>query len=79
MRNTTIHQSAGILVPTVEEVPRISDAERESLRNSLEAARADIASGNYDVLDRKTLRAEFVQVFDGDDTEENHGLPTTRR
>jgi hypothetical protein len=53
----------GLLVPVVEEVPRISDAERQALRSSLDKARADIASGDYDVLTPAGLREEFEDVF----------------
>jgi hypothetical protein len=45
----TLKARPRILVPTVEEVPRISDAERRALQASLEQARVDIAAGNYDV------------------------------
>jgi hypothetical protein len=54
-----------ILVPTVEEVPLISDTEREALRASLEKARAEIAAGNYDVVTPATLRHEFDGIFGG--------------
>ena len=53
-----------ILVPTVEEVPRISDAERNALRSSLEKARADIATGKYDVVTPATLKHEFYDEKD---------------
>jgi hypothetical protein len=53
----------GILVPVVEEVPRISDTERKALRASLEKARGDIAAGNYDVLTPELLRSEFDDIF----------------
>jgi hypothetical protein len=53
----------GVLIPVVEEVPLISDREREALRNSLDKARADIAAGNYDVVTSTTLRREFESVF----------------
>jgi hypothetical protein len=53
----------GILIPVVEEVPRISDAERKALRASLEKARGDIAAGNYDVLTPAVLRDEFESTF----------------
>jgi len=53
----------GILVPTIEEVPRISDAERDALRTSLEKARADIAAGRYDVLTADSMRREFAEIF----------------
>jgi hypothetical protein len=56
---------SSILVPVVEEVPRISNTEREALRSSLEKARADIAAGDYEVLTPSTLRAEFESVFGG--------------
>jgi hypothetical protein len=52
----------GILVPVVEEVPRISNTERKALRASLEKARADIAAGNYDVLTPAALREEFEGI-----------------
>jgi hypothetical protein len=52
-----------ILVPVVEEVPRISDAERQALRSSLDKGRADIAAGDYDVLTPSLLREEFDAVF----------------
>jgi hypothetical protein len=54
------------LIPIVDEVPRIQDAERAALRASLEKAGADIASGNFDVLTPQLLRSEFDAVyFDG--------------
>jgi hypothetical protein len=56
----------GLLVPVVEEVPRISGAERRTLRTSLEKARADIAAGDYDVLTPGVLREEFEAVFGRD-------------
>lgn len=64
---STTKISDTILVPTVEEVPRISDAERAELLASLEAARADIAAGNYDVLGPDTLRREFEAILDNED------------
>ena len=54
-----------ILVPTVEEMPHISDAERRALRASLEQARADIAAGDYDVVTPASLRREFNRLFGG--------------
>jgi len=56
-----------ILVPVVEEVPRISEAERKTLRASLDRARADIAAGNYDVVTAASLRDEFEAVFGAED------------
>jgi len=53
----------GLLVPVVEEVPRISDSERDALRKTLDKARADIAASNYDVVTPATLREEFETVF----------------
>src|SRR6202051_5244927 len=53
----------GLLVPVVEEGPRISSAERQALRTSLEKARADIAAGDYDVLTPGVLQKEFEAVF----------------
>ena len=52
-----------MLIPVVEEVPRISDVERKDLIDSLEQARADIANGNYQILTSSTLQAEFEGVF----------------
>jgi len=65
----TLKTRPGILVPTVEEVTRLSDVERERLRKSLEKARADIAAGDYDVLTPRTLRREFEDIFRGGKTE----------
>jgi hypothetical protein len=53
----------GILVPAIEEVPRISDAERVKLRASLDKARKEIAEGDYDVLTPELLRAEFDAIY----------------
>lgn len=63
---------SSILIPVVEEVPRISDVEREQLIESLEQARADIAAGNYEIMTSSTLRAEFESVF-------KHGRPGNER
>jgi hypothetical protein len=52
-----------MLVPTVAEVPRIRNAERDKLRASLEQARADIAAGDYDVVTSASLRREFDGMF----------------
>ena len=55
-----------LLIPAVDEVPRISDAERAALRVSLEKAGADIASGDFDVVTPQSLRSEFDAIyFDG--------------
>jgi hypothetical protein len=48
------------LVPVVDEVPRMADAERAALRASLEMASADIESGNFDV---STPQLEFEAVY----------------
>jgi hypothetical protein len=69
---------AGLLVPVVEEVPRISDAERQALRASLEKARADIAGGDYDVLTPGVLREEFEAVF-GRGKSDKTGAASPRR
>ncbi len=53
----------GVLVPVVEEVPRISGSEREALRKSLDKARANIVAGRYDVLTPTTLRGEFEGIY----------------
>ena len=68
----------GILVPIVEEVPRISETERAELRTSLKKARADIAAGNYDVLTPAALRAEFESVFRNDKAGEGAAAPRRR-
>jgi hypothetical protein len=59
-----------VLVPSVEEVPRISDAEREDLIASLKRSRADIAAGNFDVLTPGTLRKEFDAILEDDMSDE---------
>jgi hypothetical protein len=61
----TLKTRPGILVTAVEEVPRISDAEREALRESLERGRIEIAAGNYDLVTPATLRREFEDIFRG--------------
>jgi len=68
----------GILVPVVEEVPRISDAERKALRASLEKARGDIAAGNYDVLTPAVLREEFKSTFGHGKTDKADAAPLRR-
>lgn len=68
-----------ILVPTVEEVPRISDAERDALRLSLEKARADIAAGHYDVVTPATLRQEFESILRDKRDASRSQKPTPRR
>jgi hypothetical protein len=75
----TLKTRPGILVPTVEEVTRISDAERERLRKSLEKARADIAAGDYDVVTPTTLRREFDDIFHGGKTDEKLGVAVPRK
>ena len=57
-----------VLVPAIEEVPRISDAERSALHTSLEKATADIAAGQFDVLTPKLLRGEFDAIYYGDES-----------
>jgi aromatic ring-opening dioxygenase LigB subunit len=52
-----------LLIPAVDEVPRISDTERADLRASLEKASADIASGAFDVVTPQSLRSEFDAIY----------------
>ena len=59
-----------ILVSTVVEVPRISDAERAELLASLEESTAQIAAGNYDVIGPDTLRTEFDAIMQNDLSDE---------
>ena len=55
-----------LLIPSVDEVPIIPDAERAALRVSLERAASDIASGDYDIVTPLSLRSEFEAIyFDG--------------
>jgi hypothetical protein len=58
-----IEPTPSMLVRSVEEVPRISDAERAELLASLKASRAEIAAGNFDVLKHGTLRKEFEAIL----------------
>ncbi len=69
MSKTIKSASGSILVRTIEEVPRVSDAERADLLGSFEAARAEIAAGNYDVVISESLRAEFEAIFYHDETD----------
>ena len=55
-----------ILGFTAEEVPRISEAERAELLASLEEGRADVAAGNYHVLQPGMLRIEFGAILEDD-------------
>ncbi len=58
----------------------ISDAERKILRNSLEKASAEIASGDFDVLTRHSLRSEFEAIhFDGKSDAEIDGAANGAR
>jgi hypothetical protein len=69
-------ESPSLLIPAVDEVPRISDAERADLRVSLEKASADIASGDFDVVTRQSLRSEFDAIYSGgkSDTDIDAGM-----
>ena len=51
------------LVPAVEEVPRITDAERMELRASLDSAVEEIAAGEFDILTAEVLRTEFAAIY----------------
>lgn len=64
MSTTKVAES--IFVPSVEEAPLISDVERAGLIASLEAARASIAAGDFDVLTPGTLRTEFEAILSGE-------------
>jgi hypothetical protein len=75
----TLKTRPGILVPTVEEVTRLSDVERGRLRKSLEKARADIAAGDYDVVTPTTLRREFDDIFRGGRTDKKLDATVARR
>ena len=68
-----------ILIPVVEEVPRISDAERKALRASLEKARADIAAGDYDVVTPASLQDEFETIFRAGEPGNKRHAATRRR
>jgi hypothetical protein len=57
-----------VLIPAIEEVPRISDAERSALHTSLEKASADIAAGQFDALTPELLRGEFDAIYHGDES-----------
>lgn len=59
-----------ILVSTVVDIPRISDAERAELLRSLEESRAEYAAGRYYVLKRGMLVREFEAIRDEDATDD---------
>ena len=63
---STTKPSTTIFVPTVEEVPRISDAERAELLASLEASRAEYAAGQGHLLKPGMLRQEFEAILQDD-------------
>jgi hypothetical protein len=54
-----------VQVSTVIDVPRITDAERGCLIANLDAGRADIAAGNYDVLTPGMSEREFDAILAG--------------
>jgi hypothetical protein len=54
-----------VQVSTVIDVPRITDAERGFLIANLDAGRADIAAGNYDVLTPGMSEREFDAILAG--------------
>lgn len=68
---STTKTANSVLVPSVEEVPRISDAERETLIASLKQSRADIAAGAFDVLTPGTLLREFDAILEDDMSDES--------
>ena len=59
-----------VLIPTMIEVPRISEAERAELMASLEQARADSAAGRSHVLKPGMLRTEFEAIMQHDMNDE---------
>ena len=63
--------SPTILVPPLEEVPRISDAEWPELLASLEESRAEYAAGNCHVLKPGILRTEFDAIVANPDISDN--------
>jgi hypothetical protein len=67
---STTRVAKSIFVPSVEEVPRISDAERAELLASLDESRAAIAAGDFDVLTPGKLRMEFEASLEGDPSDE---------
>ena len=62
-KTITQQKTSFVPVTTMEEVPVLSDEEREPLRASLDQARAEITAGNFDELTSERLRAEFDAVF----------------
>ena len=59
-----------MIVPTMVEVPRISETERAELLASLEKGRAEIAAGKYHVLKPGDLRTEFEAIMRDDSSDE---------
>lgn len=56
------HAQAKIAVMPIvvmEEVPVLSDGERAELLASLKVAEQEIANGDFDVLTRESMRAEY--------------------
>ena len=52
--------------PVNDDARRLTDAERADLLASLEASRAEYASGRYHVLKPGMLREEFEAILEGD-------------
>ena len=67
----TTKMTPTVFVPFVEEVPRIPDSERAELLASLAAGRADIATGDFDVLTPGCLHREFAAILANPSTSDN--------
>jgi hypothetical protein len=63
---TTPKAANTLLVPVVESVPRISDAERAELLASLARGSADIAAGRFREIGPETLKREFEAILEHD-------------
>lgn len=50
-------------VTTMEELPVLSDQEREKLLADLKAAEAEIASGHYTELDAEAFRQRLLDIY----------------
>ncbi len=57
-----------IFVPvvTMEEVPILSEEERDELLASLKEAEADFAAGRAELFDRESFMARFMGICRGD-------------
>lgn len=56
-------QTTMVPVTTMEEIPVLTDEEREALLRSLKEAEAQIAAGNFIKYDPKTFKERLLAIY----------------